>query len=126
MESTQSKQIIMWKHWQTFLMSIGFHHSVLIHGLTSLQQNIIIYTFPQEIREVSLSGRNSTEMVKGTVNAAISHGISTFRTNKQTVLRLNIDKQTCFLLQQKLRAFKNKYYSSNKKSYLSMIFIQNM
>ena len=122
---TKTKRASAWKHWNTFLHSIGIT-TVFLDGMSAYQQNIIMSTFAQAVREGSFSKRNSKNLVEGTVSTTLAHMAQTFRANNRHDPRLDNDGKTSYILQEQFRGYSNQDQAKQKQKALPIAVLRKM
>ena len=124
-EATKTKRVSSWKHWNTYLHSIGIK-DVFLTGFSQLMQNTIISGFGQAVRQGSFSKGNNKQLVEGTVSTTLSHVAQTFRANDRKDPRLDRDGKTCFQISEQLRGYRNQDSSTKKQKALPLMVLRKM
>ena len=124
-EATKAKRISHWKHWHTYLHSIGTT-SIFLNGFSRLNKNIIMSGFAQAIRQGTFSHKNKNQLVEGSVTTALSHVAQTFRSNDQKDPRLDRDGTTCYYLQEQYRGYRNQDGKVKKQKALPLAVLRKM
>ena len=106
-DSTKNKRAAAWRHWNTFLHTVGLSQTLHLESMDQFQKNIIISAFAQAVREGTFSKRSQDLLVEGTVNATVSYVAQAFRSNNRHDPRLDADGKTCHILQEQYRGYKN-------------------
>ena len=82
--------------------------------------------FAQAMQEATFTRRNKDELVEGTVSATLSYVAQAFSSNKRPDPRLDADCKTCFIFQEQLRGYGNKYNTNFKHKALPMMVLRKM
>jgi len=107
------------------LYSIGIS-DVYLDKLTRHQQNIIISSFAQAVRQGTFSRRNHGHLVEGTITTTLAHVAQAFRANNRNDPRLDMDGKTSFILQEQYRGYSNQDNAKQKQKALPIMALRKM
>ena len=107
------------------MYSIGIE-DVFLDKFSRYQQNILMFSFAQAVREGSFSRKHHGHLVEGTVITTLVHVAQTFRANNRKDPRLDIDGKTCIILQEQFRGYSNQDGAQRKQKALPIMVLRKM
>ena len=122
---TITKQASAWRHWNSFFYIIGINN-VFLDGISRFQQNINMSCFAQAIIEGTFSRRNHANVIEGEQSQLPLHmrlRPSGQRTGKT---RMDHDRKTCFIPQERYRGYSNLDQGKKKQKALPIMVLRKM